>query len=700
MWRKLTKTQVLRARTVTCVMALLVLQACNSGDLTAPAHTTLPPAPELPLTSASAAFTSVEPEVAVAGSSLFIRGQNLNTSGSQIAVTLGETALPVVSKTSTVIEVRVPENAFACQPTTFLELRVSAGSAQLARSIALRTATPVVLPAGGSAHIAAGSNCIELLSDSAAIASTSSSTSNSNSQPAPASGARFVLALVNSDTVAQRRSLISVRGQGGPNARFSAGSIDGLRVNANAPSSAFARSPLQNNQLEESNEHARFLARNAQLAAPAPAPAPAGAIAASYQASTLPTPKPNLLRSSRKAGDMVSMSALYNSCAKGVSVAARVVYAGERVVILEDVASPRASQMDDQYIAIGQEFDRVVYPLLVSSVGDPLAMSRAMGTATNADSRVNILVTSFVNDSAPGTAAYVSVCNFQPRNVFAASNEAAIIYLRASTMYETPAEWRRVMRSTVVHEAKHLASFAERLWRGLQYEEPWLEEATARIAEELYARQFTGGGSWRGGTGFTSSLGCELTQCDDRPLVMWKHFSQLYNYLRNTDALSPLAPSSNTDATWYASGWSLVRFVLDRYAGDEASTLKALVRGDAGSGLGSLTSLSRQPVQTLLADWAIYNTGLTNPMVRSSWNMESIWSGLSSLLAGAYDALPLKATQYPAGSDFEYSRQVVSGGVAYLVVEGSRPGVSQVLKLESSASTNSVRPSIAVARLW
>ena len=63
-------------------------------------------------------------------------------------------------------------------------------------------------------------------------------------------------------------------------------------------------------------------------------------------------------------GDTVTMKALYGTCSAGRDVRARVVYAGAKSVVLEDVAAPRAGSMDEQYRLIGDEFDRVKYPLL------------------------------------------------------------------------------------------------------------------------------------------------------------------------------------------------------------------------------------------------------------------------------------------------------------------------------------------------
>ena len=143
---------------------------------------------------------------------------------------------------------------------------------------------------------------------------------------------------------------------------------------------------------------------------------------------------PMAVRAERQVGDTVTMTALLNSCTQGQPVKARVVYAGTRALVLEDVNAPRAGRMDQSYRAIGAEFDTLVYPMLKRDVGDPLAMNDMMA----GDGRVTMLFTRFVNDSAPGTAGYVSACNFHPRSTFAASNEDEVFYARTATLTETP----------------------------------------------------------------------------------------------------------------------------------------------------------------------------------------------------------------------------------------------------------------------
>ena len=75
------------------------------------------------------------------------------------------------------------------------------------------------------------------------------------------------------------------------------------------------------------------------------------------------------------------------------------------------------------------------------------------------DGRVTMLFTRYVNDSLPGIAGYVTACNFYTKGTFAASNADEVFYARVATPRIADRMAPR-MRSTVIHETKHLAAFA------------------------------------------------------------------------------------------------------------------------------------------------------------------------------------------------------------------------------------------------
>src|SRR5690606_33394761 len=118
-----------------------------------------------------------------------------------------------------------------------------------------------------------------------------------------------------------------------------------------------------------------------------------------------------------------------------------------------------------------------------------------------------------VNTYLAGVAGFTSMCDQFPNDAGnTASNFGEIIYLYQpivdATGYanNTPDNWYRTIRSTVVHELKHLASYAARIANGAPSQESvWLEEGTARLAEELWGRQVVDDLPWKGNHGYGSS---------------------------------------------------------------------------------------------------------------------------------------------------------------------------------------------------
>jgi hypothetical protein len=640
------------------------------------------------------------PDTLVSGAAVVITGENLAYALDSISLSVGGVVLQVRSASATRIDAVVPVGALPCAATATQPVTLKLSGTVLTTTVPVRAANRLALPVGESANLLTADDvrCTELV--------------------APALGtARYMVAVVNTSEVASASSAFELRGMGtgamaGQQSAMKNPLAFGINTTATTPASLLNASllpGLRTASLVAQPEAAVELRHDAQLNAQRAIAARTGS--ATTQWSVARAAQMNRLglavassAAALKVGDVITMKAIYNSCNAGRDVQARVVYAGSRAVVLEDVAAPRARTMDADYRAIGDEFDRVQYPLLRDNIGDPLAMNGAM----NGDGRVTMLFTRFVNDSVAGTAGYVSACNFYPKSTFTASNENEVFYARVATATESPAEWRRAMRSTVIHEGKHLASFAVRLASNLQFEESWLEESTARIAEELYSRTFTSGGSWKGNTGFATTVRCEVYQCDDRPLMMWKHFSMLHQYLRGVDTLSPLGASTNNDVTFYASGWSLVRWAADQYATSEGAWLKALVKGGAQTGLANLAQRTGRSAGELLADWALANavddlpgfTAARTQLSFPSWNVADVWSGLAGTYPGAFSAAPLRARAMSFGAFALPVQQLRAFSSSYFSFEGAQVG-GQLLELrgEGGAVTAPVGLRVAVVRV-
>lgn len=433
-------------------------------------------------------------------------------------------------------------------------------------------------------------------------------------------GGRYAVAILNTSTAAPGGVAVQLRGQGAATTASSrAQGGTALSPPVRTARSLAALGATGRADGEHGAHLERERARTAALVAPAPASARRRAVRA------LPA-----------VGDVLTLNAMYYDCATPTAVRARVAAVGARAVVLEDVASAGAGSRDGQLREIADEFDRVMYPLVVTHFGDPLALDGALG----GDGRVRVLFSPYVADSVPNTIGFVTGCNFSARSQLASSNEAAVFYARLPNAFETAAEWRRQLRSTLVHETKHLAAYAERFARAGSgaplLEETWLEEGTARVAEELYARQFSGA-TWKGNATFAPTVGCELTACDARPVAMSKHFNALAAYYARVDSLTPLGRVSAFDQSYYGSGWLLVRWAADRHAADEPTFFRALTTETTLTGIANLARRTGRSPSAMLGDWVLAlavddrpaftprDPSLTIP----SWNTRDVFRGMS-----------------------------------------------------------------------
>lgn len=246
-------------------------------------------------------------------------------------------------------------------------------------------------------------------------------------------------------------------------------------------------------------------------------------------------------------------------CGDYRTVQARVVYAGTHAIMLEDVQAPLAGTMDGEYRSVGEEFDRTTYDVITNNFGDPMAMDHTLG----GPGRVTMLFTPAVNDMGP--TGFVVSCDFYPTTSVASSNQREMFYAVVPTSSAagygdfTQYLWRHIIRGTIAHETKHIASMAEHFARQTpQLEESWLEEGTAMHAMEIWARTVTPM-TWKGGSGYGSALYCDVRpnwpSCNNQPYTMFDHFAYLHDFLTPSERHTPLGSTDPSDASFYGSAW-------------------------------------------------------------------------------------------------------------------------------------------------
>jgi len=342
-----------------------------------------------------------------------------------------------------------------------------------------------------------------------------------------------------------------------------------------------------------------------------------------------------------------------NFCASSIPIGARTAWVGQHAVIVEDTTTTLngqptlKGQLDSLYAVVGQEFDTVMWPILTTNFGNPLAMDANL---RNGMGKIVMLFSPRINTMSSGqVAGFVVSCDFFPVSQAASSNEGEFFYAIMPTSSAggvtsgTKGGWLRGIRSTIIHESKHITAFGERFARNQNFEESWLEEGTARHAEELYARGIYGA-QWKGNVDYQSSVYCDVRptspsapQCAGRPVLMLRHFDALYQYLQTPEPYSVIGRVSPSDATFYATSWSIVRWMIDHYATSEAAFLSQLVQSGQ-SGVANLEARvgAAHPWEEMFGEWALTmyaddypgvtfaNTRLRFP----SWNLRSEFRGM------------------------------------------------------------------------
>jgi hypothetical protein len=387
-------------------------------------------------------------------------------------------------------------------------------------------------------------------------------------------------------------------------------------------------------------------------------------------------------------------------------------------VILEDVGAPLAGTMDGEYVKLGQEFDQVMYDQLLV-FGDPLVVDSALDN----NGRMLALFTHKVNNyTFQGVSnqilGFVTLCDFFPRLPLTLPDNTVIPACPSSNEGEAfyaavidPAAgwnlvlWRRLMRGTLIHEAKHISSYAWRYYYDAsELEETWLEEATAQQASEVWARNMYNRGvkqdiAWADGP--LCDYAPPGGACADPAEGILHHMGFLYDHYSALESKSILDdPTGPLDPVIYGSSWSFIRYVTDTYGTSETAFLSSIIQVQNDHGVANVVSKSGKPFSELLGMFSLASTAdnypnvnLTDPKLQLvSWNSRDLFQNMSAnLTSGGAPAYPLpwplRARQVSFGN-FNTAQAEVSnlrgGGWAAWELSGVQTG-PQALAIRSTS---------------
>jgi len=392
-----------------------------------------------------------------------------------------------------------------------------------------------------------------------------------------------------------------------------------------------------------------------------------------------------------------------NFCRDYLNITGRVAYLGTKSLIVEDNANALAGTIDSTYTAIGSEYDAVMAPILEANFGNPIANDAVLDN----NGRIVMVFTRTVSDSFPGIAGFVSPCDFFQRTTYASSNQGEFFYATAPkvagniNVTDSPPRWRWSMRGTIIHEVKHIVSTGERFSRngGTAFEVSWLEETTARLSEELYERARYNF-QQRANLGYGSAsnqvgpycgvrLGCNQARGIVRVFEELgpKWYAAPHDY-------SPLGRINSSDFSFYATGWSLVRWALDASSASEASILKGMTQEPTKTGVANFDAYMGITLANALPKWTLAMalddypgfTPTDTTLKQPSWDLRNVFAGYKADFPNAtFPSWPLFTLPNAFGA-FSRVASVRPGTAAIIDLTGTQTG-KQVLELKASGSS-------------
>lgn len=615
-------------------------------------------------------ISDIQPALLGAGDTATISGADFGTDPSVVEVTVAGVATDLLTVTDGQLTVALPPpEAFPCAPTGDGDVVVDVDGLDTSAPHLVAGAAQHPLPVGSSVALTGGDvACNEL------------------TEPGT-----YVLSVFNASTSPVSTTGFQLRGSSADAA--TAGDRVRPRIEA------FARQP-QPEPAPEADAHYRILEQNRRLVEELGGPGRrSGAVDARLAAETVGELRtfriPNLDES--------------DICAGYIEVTARAVFVGDNGVIWEDTLAPLAGEMDARWNEIGAEYDNVMHQLLLDNFGDPLAFDDQL----DGNGLFYMLFSEVVNDfEEAAVSGFVFSGDFYSRNLCAASDHGEIFYGRVATRagdgYDSGrvGDWAWRMRSTVIHEVKHLTAYANKFDvnpSNPNLEEPGLEEATARLAEEFFGRALQGYGQ-AGNVTYDESIDCERRVgpanpvCDEVPVIMAKHYSGINEYMKTPALLSPFGRVDGEDFSFYGSGWQWVRWAVDHSGIAEPDFIKPLIREPTLTGPANLADKAGRTIPEMLADYTLALAIDDHPsgtvpdraqLTLPSWDTRDIFQGLHDAYAGTSLAStyptpwPL-ATQGLAGGAFQVDVPAVRGGAAALFELSGTTG-AQLLELLSAA---------------
>jgi len=397
-------------------------------------------------------------------------------------------------------------------------------------------------------------------------------------------------------------------------------------------------------------------------------------------ASRSMTPR-GMLRSVASAAPQVGDIMTFNvgsddPCSSIQKRGARVVAISQQAIVVADTLNPTGGFTAADYQRFATRFDTLVYPLDVGNFGQP--------TDIDNNGKIILFFTRAVNELTPANSSSYVGGFFFGRDLFpttttqtaqgcAGSNVAEMFYLLApDPTGQVNGNVRRtgfvdsVTTSVIAHEFQHLINASRRLYitpNVTDFEEGWLDEGLAHIAEELlfYRESNLGPRSNLALSALQASTQTKNAFNED----MASNAGRYRSYLLKPSENSPFRGDDSLETR--GATWSLLRYLADRKAtsasASDAPTWQALV-STARTGIANLSAVFGNDLQTRVLDWNIAHytddlvTGVSAELTHPSWNFHNIYPALS----GTGNTYPLKVDNLSSAGA---TGTLIGGAAAY-----------------------------------
>ena len=322
-----------------------------------------------------------------------------------------------------------------------------------------------------------------------------------------------------------------------------------------------------------------------------------------------------------------------DACTNPTIRVARVEAIGNKAMILADTLNPSPGFTTADYQRFAAKFDTLIYPLDEGAFGAP--------TDIDNNGRVGIIFTTAVNQLTPaGSTSYVGGFTFS-RDLFprvgdarasacAASNQGEYFYSLAPDPQGTINGNKRtagfvdsVTFAVLTHELQHLINASRKLYvntAASAFEDKWLDEGLAHIAEELlFYRE----------SGLTPRTNIDVAAIRARSAIvnafnadMIGNAGRYKSYLTAPSTSSPYR--SNDSLSTRGAAWNWLRYLADQKITSAARNPSAAIEL-AGPGTASApggaagaeyyaTLVNSSTAQDVTTDYAITASAVVPPV--------------------------------------------------------------------------------------